>query len=121
VSDFTIAGLNVYFGSIIPPQNLTDPCSGGGGNIYAVNFATGNGNSEASTVGLVGQIFVQETANASISNSDSTDRRTQTTTKRMVIIGSDGTQMPPNDIKNVSALGRLSWRQINNYHELRQP
>jgi type IV pilus assembly protein PilY1 len=121
VSDFTIAGLNVYFGSIVPPQNLTDPCSGGGGNIYAVNFATGNGSSQASTVGLVGQIFVQETANASISNSDSTDRRTQTTTKRMVIIGSEGIQTPPTDIKNVSALGRLSWRQINNYHELRQP
>jgi type IV pilus assembly protein PilY1 len=121
VSDFTIAGLKIYFGSVVPPQNLTDPCSGGSGNIYAINFATGSGESIASQVGLIGQIFVQKTINSSISDSDSTDRRTETTTQRIVIKGTEGFQTPPDDIKNVTALGRLSWRQINNYHELKKP
>jgi type IV pilus assembly protein PilY1 len=119
VSDFTVAGLNIYFGSVVPPQNLTDPCSGGGGNIYAINFATGNGTASASEVGLIGQIFVQKTIASTISNSDSTGRRTESTTERLLIKGTEGYQLPPTDIKNVSALGRLSWRQINNYDELR--
>lgn len=119
VSDFAIAGLKVYFGSVVPPQNLTDPCSGGSGNIYAINFATGSGTSFVSEVGLIGQIFVQKTIASTISDSDSADRRTESTTQRIVIKGTDGFQTPPDDIKNVTALGRLSWRQINNYQELK--
>jgi type IV pilus assembly protein PilY1 len=119
VSDFTVSGAKVYFGSVVPPQNLTDPCNGGGGNIYGINFATGDGSGQVSTVGLIGQIFVQQTVASTISPSDSTGRRTEKTTERMLIKGTDGFQMPPDDIIRVTALGRLSWRQINNYYELK--
>ena len=119
VSDFTVSGSKVYFGSVIPPQNLNDPCSGGGGNIYDVNFATGSGNSQASTVGLIGQIFVQETMDATLSTSDSTARRSKTSTKRLLIKGTDGYLTPPQDEIEITAVGRLSWRQINNYSELK--
>lgn len=119
VSDFTVSGSKVYFGSVVPPQNLTDPCTGGGGNIYDVNFATGVGSSQVSTVGLIGQIFVQETMDASLSESDSTARRTKKSTKRLLIKGTDGYLTPPQDEIEVSAVGRLSWRQINNYSEIK--
>jgi type IV pilus assembly protein PilY1 len=119
VSDFTTSGLNVYFGTVVPPQNLTDPCSGGSGNIYAVNFTTGGGTSFVSQVGLIGQIFIQKTTTSLISDSNSTGTRTETTTERIVIKGTEGFQTPPDDIKTVSQMGRLAWRQINNYHELK--
>jgi type IV pilus assembly protein PilY1 len=119
VSDFVTSGVNLFFGTVIPPQNLNDPCSGGGGNIYSLNFATGNGSSFSSSVGLVGQIFIQQTITSEVSTSDSTGRRTETKTERMLIKGTDGFQLPPNDIKTSTALGRLSWRQINNYYELK--
>jgi type IV pilus assembly protein PilY1 len=120
VSDFTVSGNKIYFGSVVPPQNLSDPCNGGGGNIYDINFATGNGNSQVSTVGLIGQIFVQETTDASLTASDSTGRRAKTSTKRLLIKGTDGYKTPPQDEIEVTAVGRLSWRQINNYYELKK-
>jgi type IV pilus assembly protein PilY1 len=119
LGDFTTDGTMLYFGSLIPPQSLTATCDSGTGNIYAINFATGNGSSTPSTVGIVGQIFIQETIDADISNSDSTGRRTSSSTKRMLIKGADGYSAPAVDIKTVSTLGRLSWRQINNYYELK--
>jgi type IV pilus assembly protein PilY1 len=119
VSDFTTSGLNVYFGTVVPPQNLTDPCSGGSGNIYAVNFATGSGTNFVSQVGLIGQIFIQKTVTSEISDSNSTGTRTEKKTERIVIKGTEGFQTPPDDIKTVSEIGRLGWRQINNYHELK--
>lgn len=119
VSDFTVSAGKAYFGSVVPPQNLTDPCSGGGGNIYSINIATGDGTSQVSDVGLIGQVFVQETVDADISKSDSTARRTKTSTKRLLIKGTEGYKTPPQDEIEVSALGRLSWRQINNYYELK--
>jgi type IV pilus assembly protein PilY1 len=127
LSEFVTWGTTAYFGSVIPPQNVDDPCSGGSGNIYAINFATGSGTSFASTVGLVSQLFLAETTAAIISDSDSTGRRTTTTTKRLLIKGSDGyatpltvtlTGTPTGTLTGDSA--RLSWRQINNYYELRE-
>lgn len=120
VSDFTVSGLKLYFGSVIPPKNLTDPCSGGSGNFYIVNFATGDGTGQASKVGLISQIFVQETIDSVVTASDSTGKRSQTLTKRLLIKGTDGFATPPENEIEVSALGRLSWRQINNYIELKK-
>ena len=120
VSDFTTSGSNLYFGTVVPPQNLTDPCSGGSGNIYAIDFTTGSGKSFVSQVGLIGQIFIQKTVTSEISDSNSTGTRTETTTERIVIKGTEGFQTPPDDIKTVSQMGRLGWRQINNYHELKK-
>jgi type IV pilus assembly protein PilY1 len=73
-----------------------------------------------STVGLIGQIFVQETTDASLTASDSTGRRAKTSTKRLLIKGTDGYKTPPQDEIEVTAVGRLSWRQINNYYELKK-
>jgi type IV pilus assembly protein PilY1 len=119
LSEFVTSGTTAFFGSVIPPQNVDDPCSGGSGNIYAINFATGSGTSFASTVGLVSQLFLAETIGAITSESNSTGRRSKTTTERLLIKGSDGYATPPTDIVENSALGRLSWRQINNYNELK--
>lgn len=119
VSDFTASGTKVYFGSVLPPQNLNDPCNGGGGNIYDINYATGNGNSRVSTVGLIGQVFVQETVDATVTKTDSTGRAYKTKTKRLLIKGTDGYETPSQEEKEVDAVRRLSWRQINNYYELK--
>ena len=119
VSDFTASGTKVYFGSVLPPQNLNDPCNGGGGNIYDINYATGSGNSSVSTVGLIGQVFVQETVDATVTKTDSTGRAYKTKTKRLLIKGTDGYATPSQEEKEVDAVRRLSWRQINNYYELK--
>lgn len=119
ISDATIFGQKIAFGSIIPPQNLTDPCAGGSGNGYVINTITGAGTVEKSTVGLLSQPIALETADASSTTSDSTGRRTKTTTRRLLTPGSTGNKTTTTNEIEVTILGRLSWRQINNYQELK--
>jgi type IV pilus assembly protein PilY1 len=127
VSDFTLFGDRVIFGSIIPPQNVNDPCVGGKSNLYALGIAGGSGSSasngsgtlESSNVGLISQPYVVESKDASVTTSDSAGRRTKTITKKAVVVGSTGIQVSGTTQTDTITLGRLSWRQINNYQELK--
>lgn len=127
VSDFTLFGDRVIFGSIIPPQNVNDPCVGGKSNLYALGIAGGSGSSasngsgtvESSSVGLISQPYVVESKDASVTTSDSAGRRTKTITKKAVVVGSTGIQVSGTTQIDTIILGRLSWRQINNYQELK--
>ena len=109
------------FGSLIPGSvSNTGACSTdpGGGNEYTVEFASGNGTSIASNAGILGEPLVIETAMVN-TTSDSTGRRVRITTNQVIQQGSLGLSMGTQAQSKVRN-GRLSsWRQINNYVELK--
>lgn len=91
----------------------------GSGNQYVIRVDKGTGSYTPSTVGLLGPaLFVIDESETTVSASDSTGRRVRTFTKRGVTVGqqgvSEGTSATVSEI-----LGRLSWRQINNYQDIK--
>ncbi|HUD34359.1 MAG TPA: PilC/PilY family type IV pilus protein [Variovorax sp.] len=94
--------------------------SGGGGSSYFFNIDTGDANVFISKVGILGPSIVlslpAKDQDTTISNS--TGRRFRTSTNSVMSVGDKGTGAPVS-ITNVFAAGRLSWRQINNYQDLK--
>lgn len=120
----TLFGDSLIFGSLIPASaGATGSCTagGGGGNNYNVNIDTGNGTFKASTVGLLGESLLAElTPATTYTTTDSTGRRYKTITKQLVQQGSLGIGSSPTDtVTSTFVTGRLSWRQINNYQDLK--
>lgn len=124
ISSASLFGNAVLFGSVTPPETQAGSCGTGSGNQYNVNIATGNGNLQGSQIGILGEPLVFELA-SSVSGVDSTGRRIKTEKAVAVFQGSgDGTGGPglravPGQITNSMQVGRLSWRQITNYQELK--
>jgi type IV pilus assembly protein PilY1 len=119
ISGFAVFGNQIVFGSVIPPDAVVDACGSGTGYQYKANIATGNGIREVSQVGLLGEPFVLEVGSANVSISDSTGRRQKTTTGQIILQGSTGLKAISSQPTDTSLVGRLSWRQINNYQDLR--
>jgi len=123
ISDMTLTGNTLVFGSIIP-GTLQAGCvlAGEGGTEYHVDIDTGSGaNSiyKPSTVGLLGTPIILDVNPATtFTTSDTTGRRTRTTTSIVVLSGSTGIATSLTNLITVIA-GRLSWRQINNYQDLK--
>ncbi len=121
----TNMGSLVKFNSTIPGASSTGSgsclCSssgGGGGNEYQVDIF-GNGTGKPSVVGLLGAPLVFEIVDdTTTSHSDSTGRRNKTKTYASVQQGSKGLSDPTTTTVSYIS-GRLSWRQINNYQDLR--
>ena len=109
------------FSSLIPDSATTPgvcSVSGGTGNSYYVDLLAGTGKRLASTVGILGQPMVMfNDEGTTETKADSTGRRMRT---RPIILGQQGSKGI--DAKKVAdetyPVGRLSWRQINNYLEL---
>jgi type IV pilus assembly protein PilY1 len=122
ISGGTLVGDSLVFGSLIPNSaGTTGSCSasGGGGNEYTVNVDSGNGSLRSSTVGLLGEPFLADITAATVySSSDTTGRRTKTTTSQVIQQGSTGVNTS-RTITSTFVAGRLSWRQINNYQDLK--
>lgn len=122
ISNATIFGDSVIFGSLIPGASASAGTCGattGSGNEYIVNVDTGNGSFKVSTVGIMGEPLVGEISNATTyTTSDSTGRRTRTTKSQIIQQGSTGLNATSTTTTTVIA-GRLSWRQINNYRDLK--
>lgn len=112
-------GANLVFGSVIPPSNATQVCGTGSGNLYNVNVLSGVGTSLASDVGLLGPPVTFDVGNAQITPSDSVGRRTKTIKTQQILQGSSGVSLSAGQVERKVNLGRLNWRQINNYQELR--
>jgi type IV pilus assembly protein PilY1 len=124
VSGYGILGTKLVFGSLIPPDQFADPCGSGSGYQYFVNLATGSGSRNISQVGLLGEPYVLELGDGVLGLSNGTGRRTRTTKGQIFLQGSEGIQVVVGDgaggtFTNTSTIGRLSWRQIPNYAELR--
>jgi len=106
---------------LIPGASGSGSCSasGGGGYQYTLDIAKGNGTSVVSTVGISGEPLVSELSGVTtVTNSDSAGRRTKTITSQVILQGSTGLAVGGTVTKTVVA-GRLSWRQINNYQDLK--
>lgn len=115
VSDITAAFGQLFFGSLFPTKGS---CGEGGGSLYTLNALTGNGVSELSLVGILAAPLIIEIPGA-LTRSGSSGQRTSTPriaaitqgSKGLKIASSGGADVPPQQV------GRLSWRQMNNYRE----
>lgn len=125
VSNATVNGAKIVFGSLIPGASVAAgscAASGGSGNEYSVDILTGNGTIKASTTGILGEPLVGEIPNAATySVTDSTGRRTKTPYKTVIQQGSTGLSAGATTAGTPVTVGRLSWRQINNYQDLHKP
>lgn len=123
INNMTVAGNNLILGSLIPAATgATGSCSaaGGSGNEYIVNVDTGNGTVRASTVGLLGEPLILDVGSATTYSptSTTTGRRSKTIVKQVIQQGSSGVSASTTSTSTIAA-GRLSWRQINNYQDLK--
>ena len=117
ISNFAVDLGQLVFGSVIPAVNS---CDNGNGNLYIVNVATGNATSQQSTVGILGEPFVTQVGISTTTLSDTTGLRTETARYQVILQGSGGLAAPP-PLSQVwtNFWGRLSWREISNYQQLR--
>ena len=112
----------VAFSSLIPDAaTATGVCgvSGGSGNTYYMDLLAGTGKTYASPVGILGQpmLFTNDEATTQ-TKADSTGRRLRSV---KVVIGQQGAKgMSASESQTETyAFGRLSWRQVNDYLELK--
>lgn len=115
--------LSAAFNSLIPgsANAAAGSCnnSQGSGNAYVLNIGNGAANYTPSTVGVLGPaIGIVKKEDITVTISDSTGRRIRTTPTRSMNTGQGGvTQGQKTEIKQV--VGRLSWRQIFDYQEMK--
>ena len=119
VSDITGGYGQLFFGSLYPTKGS---CGEGGGRFYAVNALTGNGVSEISQVGILAAPLILEIGNTSLTNSDTSGQRTATRKLGVITQGSKGLKVAATSSGGTTLfatqqVGRLSWRQLNNYQE----
>lgn len=118
ISNFSLVGGTLYFGSLIPSLG---GCDAGSGNFYAVTIGTATGGFAQTNVGILGQPFVERVNDWQVNGPDTTGKIQETASFQVILQGSTGIAMPPTGgtptVPRVA--GRLSWRQITNYQQLR--
>lgn len=114
ISDITAEFGQLFFGSIYPTKGS---CGEGGGQFYAVNSLTGKGFTEVSKVGILAAPLVLEVGNTALTNSDTSGQRTATRRVAVIMQGSKDLKVASSSPTYNQQVGRLSWRQINNYRE----
>ena len=121
ISAAALFGQTVRFTSVLPPSASTDACGGGSSYSYEANLASGLGTVTTMSSGAQGAPLVFYTSASSPSPSDSTGARIKT--DKAVFVHPDATStsgVSVSDTKTATSLvGRLSWRQLNNYRELK--
>lgn len=122
VGEAKIYGTQITFSTLNPdpPISLGD-CSApaGSGSQYVLDVSSGAGTSSKSFVELLGEPLVFELSDTTAySSSDNTGRRIKTVTGKIIQQGSSGLK-PGDPITKTVVTGRLSWRQINNYQDLK--
>ncbi len=111
---------NIVFNSLIPGASSSSSCSAGndGGYTYNLNVAC-NGSFKGSSVGLLGEIMLVERPDLTTkTHSDNTGKRFGIVARDVIQLGSQGWKKIGTNYTHV-ANGRLSWRQINNYQDLK--
>ena len=123
ISSASVFGDNLVFGSLIPGAGVAGSCAaaGGGGYQYSINIDNGNGTFTTSTVGILGEPLLAEIVSAvRYTVSTSTGRRIKTVVKQVIQQGSLGVgSSTTGSLTTTFVTGRLSWRQINNYQDLK--
>lgn len=113
----------VNFASLIPGVGSSGgSCSAvaGSGNEYKLSISGGSG-SFSPTVGLVGELLVMELAtntSTTYTTSDNAGQRVKTILNQSFQSTSTGVRLGSSTTVSVRA-GRLSWRQINNFQDMK--
>lgn len=123
ISAFLGIGYTATFNTIIPGTSSAGTCSTntGSGNSYIVDITLGTGKYIPSTVGLLGPSIYLRSSTSTTTISDNAGKRKVTTTYYGVGSGQSGLSVPGSsgDVSSPGNQGRLSWRQINNYLDLK--
>lgn len=114
ISDITAEFGQLFFGSVFPTKGS---CGEGGGQFYAVNSLTGKGVLEVSKVGILAAPLVLEIGSTALTKSDTAGQRTATRRVAVIMQGSKDLKVATSSLTYNQQVGRLSWRQINNYRE----
>ncbi|MEX8191361.1 pilus assembly protein [Comamonas guangdongensis] len=122
IADFGVG--SAAFNTVIPGASGSSPgsCSAaaGGGNQYAFNIFTGKGTYVPSLVGIPGPaIFFVNASETTETKSDSTGRRIRSTVQRGVTVGQSGVSGGGQNVTVNEVVGRLEWRQIFNYQDMK--
>lgn len=124
VSNAKSVGDYLIFGSLIPgAAGSAGSCTaaGGGGAEYTINIDNPTCQScrTRSAVGIMGEPLVMEVASATTyTQPDNTGRRKKRVVNQIIQQGATGLATTTSVVTEYVA-GRLSWRQINNYQDLK--
>ena len=121
ISSGSIIGNSFFLSSLIPASaGAAGSCTASGvsGNSYELNIDSGDGLFERSSVGLLGQTLLVKVSEIN-ETSDSTGKGLKTTKYQKIRIGSEGAIISPDKFSDSVVNRRLTWRQINNYQDLR--
>ena len=117
-----LGNLTASFNTLIPGTSggaTTCGANQGSGKQYTVSVATGTGDYAVSTVGVLGEsLFLTNEEKTTVTKFDSTGRAVRKTTKTAIQIGSTNPATGASVVVDQS-VGRLSWRQIYNYQDLK--
>lgn len=116
ISDITAVFGKFMFGSLYPTRGS---CGEGGGRFYILDSLTGDGGFIESQVGILASPLVLEVGDPSLTKSDTTGRRIATQKIAVITQGSKGLKIATTSSYSFP-VGRLSWRQINNFQENKQ-
>ncbi len=120
VSNAVLFGKNIVFNSIMPPSASTSACSGGSSYTYTASIATGSVAISELINGAQGSPLVFRVS-TNVTVSDSFGQRTQTDKVVLMSPSSSGDNklVVGGSMQDSRTVGRLSWRQIDNYRDLR--
>lgn len=121
-SGTNIGSFNISFNSIIPGASqvnqtvcMADTASS---NLYEINIASGIGKYQISQIGILGpSLFLNNEEKTSTAAIDSTGRAKRTIIQEEIASGTSGHSVRSASIFEM--VGRLSWRQLYNYKELK--
>ncbi|WCM92472.1 PilC/PilY family type IV pilus protein [Acidovorax sp. NCPPB 2350] len=121
ITNAILFGKQIIFTSLLPTTMSTSACGGGASYTYTANLASGLGDVSAISNGTQGAPIIFSKGSV-ITVSDSTGLRKKTET---IVLGrpsaNGDNKLSISDTKTAeSIVGRLSWRQISNYQELKR-
>ena len=123
ISNIKVAGDFLQINSLIPASSgAAGSCAATGGDSksYTINYLTAKGTVENSMVGLLGEpILIDLSSATTYTVSTTTGRRIKTVVQQKIQYGSSGVGSGSTITTNF-IVGRLSWRQINNYQDLKK-
>lgn len=122
ISRVNTFGNRAVFGSIVPPEAQAGSCGSGSGNQYVVPVTPGTeiGTFSKSQIGILGEPLIVELVSAiTPARVDNTGRGVKRIPSKIILTGSTGTSSLPGVVDNYETVGRLSWRMISNYQELK--
>lgn len=117
-----LGGFNASLTSVIPGENQVTPsiCTtdSASSNIFDINIRTGGGSYRVSQIGILGpSLFLDNEEKTTTDHFDSTGRARRTVVREQVMTGTKSSEFRSSSF--IEIVGRLSWRQIYNYKELK--